>query len=166
MTTNAYWSWDAAERRCFEYFQAIIGGLEGVTGFMPEDYPRWATTAEECNNWAFEISGGDRPHIRSPVERGNARTMWMMATFKARFTERQLAKRVACLAWDALPAGVADVATYPMLAGIAQIQPTAYPQLMADVQEIANDQDEGGETRVWTVEIPCWVVFDYMDQYT
>lgn len=163
MSDTAYWSWDAAERRCFEYIQRVLGTLEGVQGFMPEDFPRTATVPSECNNWTFEISGGDSPFIRSPQERGNTEAMWMLATFKGRFTERSLAKRVACALWEALPAGESDD---PVLAGIAQIQSTGYPQCTADVVEIAADQEEGGETRVWVVEIPCWVVFGYLEQYT
>ncbi len=163
MSESAYWSWDAAERRCFEYINKTLGTLEGVQGFMPEDFPRVATVPSECNNWTFEISGGDSPHIRSPQERVNTKSMWMNATFRGRFTERKLAKLVACAVWDELPAGAADD---PVLAGIAEIQATGYPQITADVAEIAADQDEGGETRVWLVEIPCWVVFGYLDQYT
>ena len=163
MSNTAYWSWDAAERRCFEYLQKVLGTLEGINGFMPEDFPRVATAVYECNNWTFEITGGEQPHTRSPQERGNSKVMWMSATFRARFTERNLAKRVACAVWEALPAGADDD---PVLAGIAQIQPTGYPQLTPDVQDIANDQEEGGETRVWLVEIPCWVVFGYLDQFT
>lgn len=161
MTTPAYWSWLSAERKCFDFISSTLGTLEGVSGFKPEDFPRVATLSSECNNWMFEISGGESPFIRSPAEQGNSRSMWMNATFKGRFTERDMAQQVACAVWDVLPAGEE---TKPLLAGIVQIQPTAYPSVVSDVVELASDLEVGGEARIWIVTIPCWVVFNYMAQ--
>lgn len=161
MSATAYWSWLSAERKCFDFVNKALGTVEGIQGYKPEDFPRVATLSSECNNWMFEISGGDSPFIRSPSEQGNTRALWMQATFKGRFTERDLAQRVACAVWDVLPSGES---TDPTLAGIAQIQPTAYPSVVSDVVELTSDLAVGGEARVWIVTIPCWVVFGYLEQ--
>lgn len=163
MSNTPYWSWVSAERLCFEYLNKELGTIEGVNGFKPEDYPRTATLSSECNNWMFEMSGGESPFIRSPVERGNASMLWMLATFTGRFTERDVAQRVAMAVWSILPAGET---TDNKLTGIVEVQPTAYPSVTPDTVELANDLEKGGEQRIWVVKIPCHVVFEYLPQIT
>ena len=152
MAINAQNAWRNAEQRLFEYLETVLGGERGVTAYSPDDgLPRKANAVEDLEMWTFEMQGGGeaRRQQTKPMQG------WQMGcTFRGIFTTRERAQRIAGLIMDQTPVSSADTIT-----GVLYFTIAANPIMQCSVAQLANDLTEGGEVRVFTLEIPMEAAF-------
>lgn len=159
--STAEYSWQAAERKIFDYLLGVLGSVEGVEGYMPADYPRLANRSDGVNQWTIRLSGG-------PNDNANVNTVWHFeGVVEGRFTERALGMRTAGLIMEAIPAGALWKTRFPAhdIDGIHEFSINEKPQLEPSTVEVDTELgDSGGEIRVWELTVPIHAVFGNLDR--
>lgn len=147
-----------AERRAFDWLKVQIadidGGISGYIGELPISINAAGFSVGERQMWSFAITGQNDTmlsNVGSPVHCHLA-----ASTFRAMVESRQTALRLAGRLRDILPAQVSD--TVQRLA----IQPGL--SIGRDTVELSNDQDIGGNYRVWLIEQPMLIQFSNDDE--
>lgn len=148
------YAWEKAEASCFQYLIGRLAAQENVVGYLAE-FPRTLPdNATDVQMWMFAMNGAGPVPVIQNRESVKPWSSWTMgAIFRGIFTDRTTAQRVAGRIFDALPV---DAGT---LNGVARFTIDGMPSLERDVIQLAPDLSTGGETRVWKLEIPMYVVF-------
>lgn len=165
---TAQFDWQSAERKAFNYLQKKLGGLENVQAFCPEFPLTINDSSVDLKQWRFEVSGGENVNFTQPSQRGQLTSWWMNAMFEGRFVNRSLGQKVAGIIKDILPAGQTgtDEDEINLLQGVQQIAYTQHPSLTRETIYLDNDNLTGGTIRIYLLSVPCWIVFENMEEYT
>jgi hypothetical protein len=147
-------SWATIEAGCFDYLGRALGTIEDVQGFRVDNLPR--TMPDDGTDffiWSFKIDGGSdvvqRPNRNQVI--GGA---WKMAAeIVVWATTDALAKRIAGLVLDALPATGGDVD------GLSRLYYTAFPTREWVVRGVLNEDRAGDERRFVQLTIPMECAF-------
>lgn len=144
-------SWTTAERNAFDYLLAQLGDTENTTAFLGE-FPSAFADDSLTYLWTFHIDGGgdvDDVGAGDDYCGLNANAM-----FEGIFETRETAQQYGVAVKNLFPAASGTVA------GLYDWRLTAEPSLARAVVRRDPDQTNGGEVRVWKLEIPmaCVVV--------
>lgn len=145
-------AWENAERGCWEYFNRVLGTIEGITAFDGDNMPRTVPgDGADFFIWTFKINGGAVEAFRQDRTEILGGNWHMNAVLDLWTTSDALAKRLGGIILDALPVTGGDVD------GIAQLYPTAWPSRTREHREVVTG-DRAGDERIFyhlTQEMAC-----------
>jgi hypothetical protein len=148
-------AWKSAELRGYEYLEAALQGIDGVTAFSPEDFPRKLDEGE-TEMWTFEVDG-DSPKAQTATVQKENRPLecWAFgAELRGIFETRGSAQTVAGMAMTALPADSTDMDSVGFLSWAAM--PSIVPTII-------EKGDAGRPERAWALTFPLWIRFGNSD---
>jgi hypothetical protein len=159
MSNDFTYSWQAVERGCWEYFNALFGTLEGYTAFSLRNLPK---TLPDANSfiWRFVISGGSVP-VQRQTRTENVNGAWLMdALFEAWTTSDDTAMWLGGLIFTNTPVVSTDVP------GLARLYPTSFPVREPDSIRLGGDDNAGQEILCVRLTVNMQAAFGNTDRRT
>lgn len=153
MITDFTYSWSAVERGLWEYFNTLLGTIEGVSAYGYRLLPSTVGGVHDIM-WRFAISGGDidvRRQTRTRLQGG----LWVMsAEFEAWSVDDAMIMEVGGLIMGGTPVEKTDG-----IDGLIRCDVTKYPTRSLDSVRIDNSDNAGQEVQGLKLSIPMEVVF-------
>lgn len=145
--------WISVSRGLFDYFNTIMGTIEGVRAFTVDSFPRtMPDDAPDYFIWMIKVGGGQevvQRNSRTQVINGAYK---MNAEFTAFCTDEVTGKRVAGAVIDALPVGQGD-----NIDGLMRLYQVTQPDGDWTTMNVLNDERAGDAQRFWklTIQMEC-----------
>jgi hypothetical protein len=150
MTTANTWeyAWENAQRGCFEYFNKLLGTLEGISAHTITTYPPVLPDLEDKTFiWKFTISGGPITVFRQTRKEILGGAWKMNAVFEAVFNSEITARSVAGSIMNALPVLQTDVE------GLARLYPVSWPEINRIASRVRGSENAGEEVLAYHIQI-------------
>jgi hypothetical protein len=144
MSESAEYAWRNAERRVFDYIVAQTGYIEGASAFLAE-LPKALPATADVTGFSFAITGVPDAEVRP-------RPFWRFAgMIDGFFSNRIDAQRFVGKVMQALPV------THGTVEGVELVRISSF-ELRRGTRSIDEDLGQGGEARVWFLEMSVEVV--------
>lgn len=151
---NYYLAMRAAEKRVAQALAEVLGSLEGLQYFEPQDFPRgYDAAVNDQWTFSFERSAYDDDFHRSPAQLLDVGTFADTGLFIARRMTRDDAMRTRCYA----------ASIFPYSGGNVQQAQLMSASLDGVTAEIITDTADGaaGQQRIWEVRIEILVIYGW-----
>lgn len=159
MTTDYTYSWHTIERGIFEYFQRVLGTVEGITGYTEETFPRTiASDAAGFYIFKFSMNGGGNPVIRQTRTQVINGAWTMNGEVKAICSDDYTAKLVGGMCFNACPINGTDID------GLSLAYATEHPSRERELVKVASDERAGDEQIFYVVTLPLVVAFGNVER--
>jgi hypothetical protein len=147
------YSWQAVERRCWEYFNRILGTIEGLTAYSMRDLPK---TLPDANSyiWRFSINGGTKTVMRQTRDQVVNGSWLMDATFEAWGLDDDAMMLVGGMIEESTPVLATDG-----IPGLARLDAVGFPSREPDMINLGGDDNAGQGTLCVRLTIPMRVAF-------
>jgi len=135
------------EQAIQSYIATLLPGSTGYVGELPR-----AAISETPRMWMFAMDGGSEVIQVRQSEDTFAHTM--DATVRGIYTDREQAQDDLWTLMSGLPWGAAEIPE------VQRISQESEPNIQRSVVQLENDLTEGGDVRVWAIEIRLAVTFE------
>lgn len=147
------YSWKSVERGCWEYFNRVLGTIEGVTAFSLRSLPK-TLPDENSFIWRFAINGGQKP-VRRQRRSELINGAWLMdALFEAWGISDDVIMIVGGTIEENTPICADDG-----VPGLLRLDTVAYPSREPDTIRLGGEANAGQDILCVRLTIPMQVAF-------
>ena len=152
------YSWQAVERRCWEYFNRVLGTIEGLTAYSLRDMPK---TLPDANSyiWRFSINGGSKSVVRQTRTQAVNGTWLMDASFEAWGIDDDAMMQVGGLIEESCP-----VLSTDGVPGLLRLDAVGFPSREPDMIRLAGADDAGREILCVRLTVPMRAAFGNINE--
>lgn len=153
MSSSFRYTWQAVERRLWEYFNRVLGTVEGLTAFSLRELPK---TLPDVNSyiWRFAMNGGNKTVMRQTRDQVVNGAWLMDATFEAWGASDDAMMLVGGVIEESTP-----VLSTDGIPGLVRLDATAWPSREPDSIRLGGDDNAGQEILCVRLTIPMRVAF-------